>query len=110
MLISAEPWTIHWARYFVHPGPWAIPIPVPVASQKLGTPGAGPTSGLLSGVWEIAPLTTFLMPTLLKIGIRSITRSRLTSMGSHSGRNSSLAASQDGPPLSTQASRVLLAS
>jgi len=76
MLISADPRTIHWARYFPQPGPWAIPMPVPVASQKLRTPAAGPTRGLLSGVCEMAPFTTRLMPASAKIGIRSMTRSR----------------------------------
>ena len=81
-----------------------------MASQKLRTPGAGPTSGLLSGVCEMAPFTTRLMPASAKIGIRSMTRSRYGVIGSYFASNNSFEDSHAGPPCSSQASRVPLPS
>ncbi len=71
MLISAVPWTIHWARYLPAPGPQAMPIWEPQQHQKFARPGAGPSSMLPSGGWVMAPCTTRLMPSSARTGMRS---------------------------------------
>ncbi len=56
MSISASPSTIICARQWPTPPAAVMPKEKPSANQKFSTPGAGPTSGLPSGVYEIGPL------------------------------------------------------
>ena len=75
MLISLSPCTIHCARYLPQPAPAAMPMDAPQHCQKFRSPAAGPSRGLASGVWGIAPQTMRRIPASRQIGIRSRTRS-----------------------------------